>query len=374
MSILSVSRDPGELIVFLGYALLLGGMSTVFGTRIAQRRARGGGGLRRRRRAPPRRSHRSPRPALARRRRRSLWRPSSWAAASATAVRAAEVPSASLVAQLRTLPVQHDGRVMPLDTLARQAVFEVTGEKGSFQGYDPVAMVLGWSFDAQAWAGEPVVRIGSPHLAEAAGLPGARYASFRTLLASDRVRELIQRAHARSDAGERPTSLEKDAQNLEGRLLWMQGFLTHDSLQAVALPGDPQAAWSVPAALSSPAGLLDAERNQRSARIPGYSTAAEMAREVRYNARAADGAGLVDPGAHGAPGDRRLGAAAALAGRRLGGRPGGGLRGDDLGHRRALGGRRPHPGIEHVRVDALPRLGRRPVRPDRRGGASGTVW
>src|SRR4051812_46423754 len=38
MSVLSVSRDPGQAVVFLGYALLVGGMIAVFATRLVRAR------------------------------------------------------------------------------------------------------------------------------------------------------------------------------------------------------------------------------------------------------------------------------------------------------------------------------------------------
>ena len=44
-TVLSVSRDPGQPIVFLGYYVLLAGMLTVLGTRIAQRRRAAVAGL-----------------------------------------------------------------------------------------------------------------------------------------------------------------------------------------------------------------------------------------------------------------------------------------------------------------------------------------
>jgi hypothetical protein len=44
------------------------------------------------------------------------------------------------VETLRRLPVQHDGRVMPLDTLAREAVKNITGSS-SLHGEDQVETI-----------------------------------------------------------------------------------------------------------------------------------------------------------------------------------------------------------------------------------------
>ena len=45
-----------------------------------------------------------------------------------------------VVDELRYLPVQHDGRAMPLDTQAREAARKITGEI-AWRGIDPVALL-----------------------------------------------------------------------------------------------------------------------------------------------------------------------------------------------------------------------------------------
>ncbi len=111
-TILSVSKDPGEPIVFLGYYGLVAGMIIVLVTRIRERR-------------------RALQPAAAATLLALL------AAAPASAQPVPPLPSPADVEALRRLPVQHDGRVMPLDTLAREAVWNVTGKR-SVWGVDPV--------------------------------------------------------------------------------------------------------------------------------------------------------------------------------------------------------------------------------------------
>ena len=98
------------------------------------------------------------------------------------------------------LPVQHDGRVMAFDTLAREAVWHVTGKR-TWQGEEPVATVLRWTSNPQAGANEPVVKIGSEEIAFAAGLSrSATYASFDQLVRSRAVLELLQRAREAAGA------------------------------------------------------------------------------------------------------------------------------------------------------------------------------
>ena len=114
---------------------------------------------------------------------------------------------------------------MPLDTLAREGVFKVTGRR-SVWGLDPVATVLGWSFDRDAWIVQPIIPVRDDRLAAAIGLaPGTTWSSFQVLAGNEKLLELIQAARL-ADEQEHPLApLEKSAQKLEGRLLWMQQLL-----------------------------------------------------------------------------------------------------------------------------------------------------
>ena len=333
-TILSVSKDPGEPIVFLGYYTLVAGMIIVLVTRIRERR----------RALQPARGGRAPRPRSPRRPpRRSPCRP---------------CPRPPTSRRCAGLPVQHDGRVMPFDTLAREAVWNVTGKR-SVWGVDPAAMALGWAFDPRAWAIQPIVPVKDDRLAAAIGLPaGTRWSSFEALAGNAKLLELMSAAQA-AEQQERPLApLEKAAQKLEGRLLWMQQLLDQSALRAVpaAQPGE---AWTVPehahtaaelrAVLDSgvSAGRLRAERlsaellynRARPTRIAWWVLTLSLLLSIAAMATDRRALDL----AAGAPPLRRL-------------------RGHELGHRDALAGRRPDPGLEHVRVAALPRLGRGPLR------------
>jgi hypothetical protein len=168
MSVLTVSRDPGQLLVFVGYILLIAGMITVFVTRIVQRRGLGVGVTPV---SPPPGATGSGLEIV------GLWLLALVLAGMATPVDqlTAVVPDEETLETLRRVPVQHDGRVMPLDTLAREAVWRVTG-KHRWQGLDPVTVALGWSFAPAAWSQEPIVPLGSRALAAELGFPsGTRH-------------------------------------------------------------------------------------------------------------------------------------------------------------------------------------------------------
>jgi cytochrome c-type biogenesis protein CcsB len=302
MTVLSVSQDPGQPIVFFGYGLLVLGMSTVFATRIVQSRARG-------RLEQPSEAGRPAAggPAKLAGEGRAAARAASFllplvtlvslavwgvpltavepAAEPTPAAAAPAEPQTDLVESLRRVAVQHDGRVMPLDTLAREAVWKVTGER-RWDGLDPVTVVLGWSFDPQTWLGRPLVAVGEELAADAGLPPGTRHASFEQLAASPRIRERMTEARERA-AREQPLApVLEEAQKLEERLVWIDRFLRRDALRVMPPAGaaaDSTAAWSVPGNLAGPEDLLAAAAEARAAAPEAVPSTALLEREVTTN-------------------------------------------------------------------------------------------
>jgi len=294
MSVLTASRDPGALVVFLGYFLLVGGMSTVLGTRIVQRRAiarreaeqagRRTGGKAAGKTKPARPARKAAAAALG-----SFLALAALPGPAGAAVHpsGAPLPDPDVAAQLAALPVQHDGRTMPLDTLAREGVWRITGSHDGFWGADAVSLALAWTFHAEAWAAQPVVLLGSEDLARAVGLPqAATHASFHEVLASAEARSLMtqaREAEAASESGKIPPHLEA-ASELEGRLLWLQSFLTRNVLATEPVAGDPVARWgALPASLTTAEELAAWYAGRRAAPPEGWPAEAAMEREARYN-------------------------------------------------------------------------------------------
>ena len=261
-TVLSVSKDPGQPIVFLGYGLLVAGMCIVLGTRISQTRAR-----REREAAAAKESGIGKAAALG-----------ALALAFALPAHAAD----PALEALRRLPVQHDGRVMPLDTLAREAVWTVTGQR-SWDGADPVSTATSWAFDPPVASSAPVVALGSSEIAAAAGLPaGASHGSFLQIVNSRPVLQLMDQAHRAAEANVPRQGALAAAEKLEARLVLFQQFLQREILRPLPPAGDVNGRWS-----PVPAPLLDA-RNLAAlatgARPAGWPEASGIEREVTYNA------------------------------------------------------------------------------------------
>ena len=259
-TVLSVSKDPGQLVVFAGYVAVVLGMILVLLTRIAQARERDA--------AEARAAAGPALPTLG----------AAFLLALAPLAGAGRLEAATPVETLKRLPVQHDGRVMPLDTLARETVWKVTGSH-SWQGEDPAATFTGWLFDPQAAATAPVVRVGGRELAEAAGLArGTSYASFEQLVGNEKVMQLVRAASAAAEREEPRRGVLKDAEKLETRLTTLYSVLQRQLVRPIPT-GDPKGRWNLPEAVTQEA-LLSLAGGPR---FSAWPAAAKLEREILYN-------------------------------------------------------------------------------------------
>ena len=272
MSILSVARDPGQDIVFYGYYLLVFGMIVVLVTRIVQFRAVGRAKL-----APAGGAGAGPGLlALA-----IVAGALAFAGAPRDAL-AAQLPPANALATLRRLPVQFDGREMPFDTQAREAVFTVTGQR-RWQGIDPVAVAMGWTIDPRGWADEPIVKIDA-HIADVVGLPpGTRHASYRTLLASEPLLSLMGPALERQAADRKPAPGDKSLLKFDERIELLHAFLNGNAIRANPA-AERVALWHTPPNPGALESWTRLEGQGRQFAPAFYPSVAAIQREIRYNA------------------------------------------------------------------------------------------
>jgi cytochrome c-type biogenesis protein CcsB len=263
-TILSVSKDPGQPIVFVGYVLLVLGMCAVLATRVALTRAK---------RANEAALAVKPAGKVAVAAALALFAFTS-GAANASPAAGANAGSGSIEEQVRRLPVQHDGRVMPLDTLAREAVLNVTGS----HSYDEVEMVLQWTFDPAAGASSPVINLGSRELARLVGLPGETHASFARLASNPELLRALDEVHRLSSEDRPRTGLYAAAEKLEERMLTQQKFLNREEIRPVptAVVTDR---WAAPTATSAAelAALASGPR------LAGWPSTEAIDRELLYN-------------------------------------------------------------------------------------------
>lgn len=249
MTILSVSKDPGQPIAFVGFITLVAGMILVLATRIQQARVR---------------------ERLAQGR----------GAAMALLLAAGAVLGAQDATEhIRRLPVQHDGRVMPFDTLAREMVWTITGSH-RWQGEDPAATVARWMADPRAAASAPMIRIGSRDLARSLGLgAGTKHISFLGVVQSRPMGLLLQSAQQAEAQGLPRRGTLKDAEALHNRVMALKSVLFNEVVCPLPVAEDPKAPWN-PVADPSPQALAALVSGPRPAAWPAP---AAIEREVFYN-------------------------------------------------------------------------------------------
>jgi len=167
-----------------------------------------------------------------------------WLAATPSSAPAAETPlPASLdYTTAKALVVQHDGRWMPLETLARDMVFKVTGDKW-FRGDEPVALLLAWTFQHDEWMQRRIIRIGNEELRRELGLPAEETAfSFMNLVSHEQFLTLLAELEQNPPAG-KLDPLQSKLIDLRDRLLTLQQVFSGQAIRLIPDPTKAAGAW-----------------------------------------------------------------------------------------------------------------------------------
>ncbi len=177
------------------------------------------------------------------------------------AVRATPVmPKSTNVDAIRALTVQHDGRYMPVDTLARDLVQSVTGTQ-RFENLDPVLVLLSWTFDADAWLDDPIIRINSAELRREIRLPeSVEVFTYRQLTAHRYLHALVDEA-GRVQEGQKPDPLQKKVSEIHRKLLLLHGCFQGRKIPLIPDANDPLEAWQ-PISVNRPTNSESIERVQ----------------------------------------------------------------------------------------------------------------
>ncbi|MGC3996723.1 MAG: cytochrome c biogenesis protein CcsA [Anaeromyxobacter sp.] len=262
-STFEVSRDPGQPVAFAGYALLLVGMVVVLATRISQEREKAAAQAEARERASARAGRAGVVAAV-------LLGLGLGGAARADAVSPADLEA------LRRVPVQHDGRTMPLDTQAREAVWKITGQR-RFQGEDPVLTATRWLYGTST-ATERVIKLDRA-LVRQLGL-ATDHVSYQELAGSAELRKLLGQAHLLERQGVKRTGVLAAAEKAVERANELEDYLRHEAVRVIPVAGDPRARWGV-APFATAADLAQLARGPR---LTGWPSAVAVERELSYNA------------------------------------------------------------------------------------------
>jgi len=152
-----------------------------------------------------------------------------------------ELPVELDLETIRALPVQHDGRWPPLDTVARDLVESVTGD-AFYQGQDPVLLLLAWTFKPETWERQPLIAIENEQLRDELRLPRSKTVFSYTELVGHRHLHTLVEDLARVE-GRKLDPLEAKVSDIQGKLVTLQAALHDHAIRPIPDPDDIGGAW-----------------------------------------------------------------------------------------------------------------------------------
>lgn len=170
---------------------------------------------------------------------------------------------------LATIPIQNEGRLKPLDTFARETVFQITG-KERFEGRSAIETLLNWLVDPKAARKAAVIDVGRDDVRRALELPYGRRTSMDDLLAAPRFKPMAREITEGGRDGRVTSGVEKQVERLISRVNLFEAVLAGEAWTVVPDPRDVKNSWTSLAAIESPESSLSSEA--RKAVIDAFSS------------------------------------------------------------------------------------------------------
>ena len=153
-----------------------------------------------------------------------------------------ELPGNLDLSTIRKTVVQHNGRWMPLDTLARDVVEQVTGTERHL-GHDAVLVLLAWSFDPDTWRAAPLITIKNAEARAEMQLSASKSMfSYAELVRHHRLQELTDKL-ANRDPGRKSNPLESLVEKIHTKLIVFQRILVNESIKLIPNSRSAAGAW-----------------------------------------------------------------------------------------------------------------------------------
>jgi cytochrome c-type biogenesis protein CcsB len=148
------------------------------------------------------------------------------------------------------LAVQDGGRRKPMDTMARETLVRLTGQRevtAFGQTWQPSDFLLSMLLDSHDWRKEPLLLVGYHPLAQQLGLDATKKQfSYMDLAHATALGTLVQEAHDVRDAGDKPDKLHEEAENVAGRMALFDRVEKGDVFLIVPAAKDAKQAWVLP--------------------------------------------------------------------------------------------------------------------------------
>ncbi len=152
------------------------------------------------------------------------------------------IPKSIDISPLRDLVVQSSGRYPPLDTVARNYVWRITGTE-TFRGHDAITILLSWTFNPAIWMDEPLIKIGSKELRGLLELPlDERVFSYNKLINHPKFLELHrERMQHRGEKQSNP--LHNKIDEMSEKLVTLQSIFENRVIAPIPNSNDARGTW-----------------------------------------------------------------------------------------------------------------------------------
>ncbi len=163
---------------------------------------------------------------------------------------------------VRRMPVQHNGRVKPFDTFARETLDRLTGAP-RWRGEDPVVTLVSMLASPERWMEAPLVAVPFHPLRERLGMPPkSSHISYGELIATKQLMQMLPPIVEKQQRDEKLSMLENEAMDVYDRFVTLGAIWQHD-LKLVPPPPGGGAVWR---SIANPEGYApDAQESLRQA-------------------------------------------------------------------------------------------------------------
>ena len=185
------------------------------------------------------------------------------------------------------IPVQAGGRIKPLDSYAREVSLFVTGSR-SFQGWDPVELLVSWMTFPKAWESREFIQVQREDVKRQLGLDEKRMRFTPAELFKDSylvqyAEELFRKGEQPPVAGMKQEPREQELKNLLDRIGTFRRIVSGEAW--LLIPTAPPAAWQNLATTDSSGNQIRAKfatmaLAYRDGDLPHFETASTESREA----------------------------------------------------------------------------------------------
>ena len=148
------------------------------------------------------------------------------------------------------ISVQDGGRRKPMDTMARETLVKLTGQRdvsGFGRTWDANDFMLSMLLDTHDWRKEPILLVAYGPLIQHLGLDAThKKFSYMDLAHATGLGPLVQEAHDIRDAGDKPDRLHQEAENVAGRMALFDQVEKGDVFLIVPAVKSVKQAWVLP--------------------------------------------------------------------------------------------------------------------------------